>query len=181
VRQSAARATELAQVVLVDEHDRAIGVSEKQLAHVNGVLHRAISIFVFDRAGDRMLLQQRALAKYHSGGLWSNTCCTHPAPGEDTEDAAHRRLGEELGFDCPLDFAFRFIYRADVGGALTEHELDHVFVARCDAVPEPNAAEVESVKWMAVSDVVADVNSNPEQYTVWFAVALRAMRERGLV
>jgi len=165
-------------VVLVDEHDREIGVREKQLAHVQGVLHRAISIFVFDASGRRMLLQQRAAEKYHSGGLWSNACCSHPVPGESAIDAAHRRLGEELGFDCRLEFAFTFKYRADVGASLIEHEIDHVFVGRCDSTPRPDPAEIAAVKWMDSADVVRDVAARPERYSAWFGVALAEMKAR---
>jgi isopentenyl-diphosphate Delta-isomerase len=169
------------QVILVDEQDNEIGVREKQLAHVEGVLHRALSIFVFDSTGTKMLIQQRALDKYHSGGLWSNTCCSHPAPGEAVLDAAHRRLVEELGFDCPLQFAFAFTYRAEVGPSLVEHEFDHVFIGRSDVDARPNAAEIAAVEWMDVRDVVRDVAERPERYSLWFAVALAEMKARRLL
>jgi len=120
-------------LVRVDEHDQEIGVVEKMSAHREGVLHRAFSVFVFDRSG-RLLLQRRALDKYHSGGLWSNTCCSHPGPGERPIDAAHRRLEEEMGFDCPLTGGYAFTYRVDVGNGLVEHEFDHVFVGQCQSV-----------------------------------------------
>lgn len=159
-------------VVLVDEEDREIGVCEKQLAHARGVLHRAISIFIFDPSGERMLLQQRALDKYHSGGLWSNTCCSHPSPGETPLDAAHRRLHEELGFDCPLEFAFTFTYRAEVGPSLVEHELDHVFTGRCDPVVNVDPAEIAAVQWVPVRELAADVERHPDRYSPWFVIAL---------
>jgi isopentenyl-diphosphate delta-isomerase len=165
----------LTDVVLVDEQDRPIGVREKQQAHVDGALHRAISIFIFDASGERMLLQQRALEKYHSGGLWSNACCSHPEPGEAPVDAAHRRLAEELGFDCALEFVFSFTYRAEVGPALVEHEFDHVFVGRSDAVVAADPAEIAAVEWMTVGDVVADLAARPERYSAWFAVAMAKM------
>jgi isopentenyl-diphosphate delta-isomerase len=171
----------LPDVILVDEHDRPIGVREKQLAHVEGCLHRALSIFIFDASGERMLLQQRAAEKYHSGGLWSNTCCSHPAPGEETSAAAHRRLIEELGFDCDLEFAFSFIYRAEVGDSLVEHELDHVFIGRCDVNAIPDPAEISAVEWRCVPDVVADVARQPARYSPWFAIALEEMVERGII
>lgn len=171
----------MTQVVLVDEHDNQIGIREKQLAHVDGVLHRALSIFIFDLAGRRMLLQQRALGKYHSGGLWSNTCCSHPAPGEAVLDAAHRRLVEELGFDCPLEFAFSFTYRAQVSPDLIEHEFDHVFIGRCEPEAKPDPAEIAAVEWVDVDYVVKDVAARPERYSLWFSVALAEMKARRLV
>lgn len=171
----------MTDVILVDADDREVGTLEKQRAHHDGVLHRAISIFVFDAAGSHMLLQQRALDKYHSGGLWSNACCTHPSPGETTIDAAHRRLAEELGFDCPLEFAFSFTYRADVGPSLVEHELDHVFIGRGDVATSPDPAEVAQVRWAPLQDIVSDIAARPERYTPWLAVALTEMRTRGLI
>jgi isopentenyl-diphosphate delta-isomerase len=169
------------QVVLVDEHDNEIGVREKQLAHVDGVLHRALSVFILDAAGKRMLLQQRALGKYHSGGLWSNACCSHPAPGEDVIDAAHRRLREELGFDCPLEFAFSFTYRAQVSPDLVEHEFDHVFIGRCDVTPNPDPAEIADTEWADLAEVVRDVAARPERYSLWFSIALAELRARHLI
>jgi isopentenyl-diphosphate delta-isomerase len=171
----------MTHVILVDENDRPIGVCEKQSAHIDGVLHRAISVFVFDPTGRRMLLQQRALDKYHSGGLWSNACCSHPAPNESTLEAAHRRLVEELGFDCPLEFAFSFIYRAEVGGSLVEHEFDHVFIGRCDARVEPHPAEIAAVEWVDVDWILRDVEARPDRYSPWFRIALDEMRKRSLV
>ncbi len=155
------------EVILVDEHDREVGTAEKLDAHHTGRLHRAISVFVFDSEG-RMLLQQRAHDKYHSGGLVTNTCCSHPRPGEDTEAAAHRRLEEEMGFDCPLERLFTFTYRADFENGLTEHELDHVFVGYYDGDPVPNPDEVASWEWKSVPDVAADIARRPEAYTFWF-------------
>src|SRR3954470_13284590 len=114
------------QVILVNEKDQAIGTMEKMEAHRKGVLHRAFSVFIFDRHG-KMLLQQRAFHKYHSGGLWTNACCSHPLPGEDIESAAHRRLYEEMGFQTPLKKIFDFTYKADFRNGLTEYEFDHVF------------------------------------------------------
>ncbi len=166
------RAFRLSDVVLVDENDHPIGLCEKQLAHSRGVLHRAISVFIFDASGQRMLIQQRALDKYHSGGLWTNACCSHPAPGETPLAAAHRRLSEELGFDCPLEFAFTFTYRADVGSSLVEHELDHVFIGRCDAVAKPDSSEIAAADWVPVRELAADVERRPERYSAWFAIAL---------
>ncbi len=171
----------MANVILVDEQDNPIGVREKQRAHVEGVLHRALSIFIFDTTGTKMLIQQRALDKYHSGGLWSNTCCSHPSPGEAVLDAAHRRLGEELGFDCVLEPAFTFTYRAEVGPELIEHEFDHVFIGRCDAVASPDPDEIAAVEWIGASEVLRDVAARPDRYSPWFAIALEEMKERSLL
>jgi isopentenyl-diphosphate delta-isomerase len=162
-------------LVLVDADDREIGVVEKMSAHRDGILHRAFSIFVFDRSG-RLLLQRRALDKYHSGGLWSNTCCSHPQPGERLIDAAHRRLEEEMGFDCDLRGGYAFIYRADVGNGLVEHEFDHVFVGRFDGQPRPDATEVHGWAWRPIDEVRADMNARPSVYTTWFKVALERLR-----
>ncbi|MYD69806.1 MAG: isopentenyl-diphosphate Delta-isomerase [Acidobacteria bacterium] len=167
------------EVVTVDTDDRETGVVEKMAAHRQGLLHRAFSIFVFDDAG-RMLLQRRASSKYHSGGLWSNTCCSHPRPGESVLEAAHRRLLEEMGFDCPLDTAFGFIYRTDLDHGLTEHEYDHVVIGRYNGEPVPNRAEVDGWKWMSAEDVRGAVAEQPETFTVWFRIALDALVERGI-
>src|SRR5205085_4273578 len=147
-RHPAAEADALVeQVILVDECDRELGVSEKLQAHRAGALHRAFSIFIFD-ADKRLLLQKRAQTKYHSAGLWSNTACGHPRPGEPTEAAAHRRLREEMRFDCALRPAFQFLYRAELSGGLVEHEYDHVFVGEFDDEPVPDRAEVEDWRWV---------------------------------
>ena len=134
---------------------------------MEGWLHRAFSIFVFDSCG-RLLLQRRASHKYHSGGLWSNTCCSHPRPGEALEDAVQRRLVEEMGFQCELHPAFHFVYRADVGRGLIEHELDHVFIGHSDAEVVPNAEEVSDWTWSSPEEVLADVSARPSRYTFWF-------------
>ena len=164
-------------VVTVDIYDRAIGVVEKMAAHRDGILHRAFSIFVFDDAG-RMLLQQRAQQKYHSGGLWTNTCCSHPRPGESVLEGAHRRLREEMGFDCPLETVFGFCYRADLDHGLTEHEYDHVLIGRYADDPVPNPAEVDGWKRIPLADVRAAVAERPEMFTVWFRIALRELMKR---
>ena len=157
-------------VVLVDEGGRDVGVMEKLRAHREGRLHRAFSIFVFNRRGE-VLLQRRALGKYHSGGLWSNACCSHPRPGESVLEAAHRRLVEEMGFDCELKEAFTFIYRADVGNGLVEYEYDHVLIGVCEADPKPDPSEVMEWKWAKVEDVLKDIREHPEKYTYWFKLA----------
>ena len=163
-------------VTLVDEQDREVGVAEKLSAHVEGRLHRAFSIFVFDEAG-RLLLQRRAATKYHSGGLWSNTCCGHPRPGEATDAAAHRRLREEMNFDCPLRKAFDFLYRAEVGNRLVEHEYDHVFTGRYSGEPSPVAAEVAEWRWMSLSALRDELGANPDAYSYWLKVAVERRAE----
>jgi isopentenyl-diphosphate delta-isomerase len=165
-------------VVLVDENDLEVGTLEKLRAHAEGRLHRAFSVFVFDGQG-RMLLQRRAAEKYHSGGLWSNTCCSHPRPGESLEKAVRRRLREEMGFDCPLRFAFSFVYRADVGGGLIEHEYDHVYVGRYDGDPQPNPDEVEGWRWATVDEVRREVEARPDDFTFWFRIVFREVRAHG--
>jgi isopentenyl-diphosphate Delta-isomerase len=157
------------RVVLVDENDAEVGTLEKQRAHQEGRLHRALSVFVLNSRGE-MLLQRRAAAKYHSAGLWTNTCCSHPRPGEDVEAAAHRRLREEMGIDCALTPLFAFTYRAPVGPGLVEHEYDHVFAARYDGEPAPSADEVDGWRWVAVDQVACEVAEDPEAFTPWFRV-----------
>lgn len=154
-------------VVLVDDDDRAVGRMEKLEAHRQGRLHRAFSVFVFDGSG-RLLIQRRALGKYHSPGLWSNTCCGHPRPGEDTLAAARRRLVEEMGLVCDLEHVHSFIYRADLGNGLWEHELDHVFVGTALSEPEPHPDEV--AEWRAVprKDIGEELVVRPGEFTAWF-------------
>jgi isopentenyl-diphosphate delta-isomerase len=159
------------RVVLVDEQNRPLGVAEKLAAHASGQLHRAFSIFVFNSDG-RLLLQQRAKAKYHSGGLWSNTCCGHPRPGEVTIEAAHRRLREEMNFDCELRAAFEFLYRAEFENELIEHEYDQVFVGKFDGVFVPDDSEVEDWKWIAPDELRRELRERPEVYTYWLRAAL---------
>lgn len=155
-------------VILVDTNDQPIGVCEKLKAHETGQLHRAISVFIFNDK-KQMLLQRRALSKYHSGGLWTNACCSHPKPGELTENAAKRRLQEEMGIECtPLHFAFSFIYKAELDKGLTEHELDHVFIGSSEQVPNPDPAEVSEFKYMSLHELSADLKKHPEKYTYWF-------------
>lgn len=154
-------------VILVDEHDRETGRMEKMEAHRQGVLHRAFSVFIFNSAGE-WLLQQRATGKYHSGGLWTNSCCSHPRPGETVADAALRRLGEEMGIAVPLTYRFQFIYKAALDQNLTEHELDHVFTGQFDGTPVLSPDEAMAWKWMTTDDIRAAIAANPEAFTVWF-------------
>ena len=163
-------------VILVDQHDRQIGVEEKMKVHREGKLHRAFSVFVFNENGE-MLLQKRAPTKYHSGGLWTNACCSHPRPGETVEQAASRRLQEEMGFTCILKKTFHFVYKAELDQGLIEHEFDHVFIGHYDAATQssdftPNSKEVVDYRWVGVDTLKRDVQTFPEKYTTWFKIAL---------
>ena len=160
-------------IILVDADDREVGTMPKLAAHRDGGhLHRAFSIFIFDPAG-RMLLQRRARTKYHFGGLWTNACCSHPLPGQPLPDIAHARLREEMGLDAPLAKLFTFTYRAhDPASGLTEHELDHVYAGTTADQPQPNPAEVDEWRWVAVAELLADVAASPDAYTPWFKAAL---------
>ena len=155
------------EVILVDEHDRPLGTMGKLEAHRRGLRHRAISVIVRDRH-NRLLLQQRAAEKYHSGGLWTNTCCSHPRPGETTIEAARRRLDEEMGFTCELTFLFSTHYRADVSRGLIEDEIVHVFGGRFDGTPDPDPVEVADWCWKEPAELARDLDQNPDKYTVWF-------------
>ncbi len=163
-------------VVLVDLNDSPLGKMEKMEAHEKGVLHRAFSAFIFNERNE-LMLQQRALSKYHSPGLWTNTCCSHPRDGEDTEDAVHRRLKEEMGFDCKVEKAFDFTYKADVGQGLTEHEFDHVFIGFSNEFPQINREEVNDWKYMEMEDIAKDMKVHPEKYTVWFQIAFEEVNK----
>lgn len=157
-------------VVLVDEQDTQIGIMEKMAAHIVPRLHRAFSIFIFNSKGE-MLLQQRALTKYHSPGLWTNTCCSHPRNGESLEQATARRLKEEMGLTCDMHEVFTFIYKAPVGLGLIEHEYDHVWFGTTDDTPVINTEEVASFKYMSLDDVASDMEAHPECYTEWFKIS----------
>lgn len=157
-------------VVLVDELDQPIGVMEKMEAHQKAVLHRAFSIFIFNRRGE-MLLQQRAHSKYHSGGLWTNACCSHPRPGETVLEAGARRLQEELGFETALKKAFDFIYEAGFDNGLTEHEFDHVMVGQYEGEMHLNEGEVAQVAYHSMDTISTWMETAPEQFTVWFRIA----------
>ena len=164
------------QVILVDEHDNPIGLMEKQAAHIEPHLHRAFSIFIFNSKGE-LLLQQRALSKYHSPGLWTNTCCSHPRDGETTADAASRRLMEEMGMTCEMHEVYTFIYKAPVGQGLTEHEFDHVFIGQSDDMPNINHEEVGSWKYMSLNELKEDLLLHPEHYTEWFKITFEEMTQ----
>lgn len=167
------RLTHEERVVLVDGDDRQVGTEEKLRAHQTGALHRAFSVFVRDDQG-RVLLQQRAEGKYHSGGLWTNTCCGHPRPGEDVRKAAERRLREEMGISVALTPRGTFTYRADLENGLVEHELDHLFEGRFNGAPTPDLTEAASWKWETWSQLEADCAARPTRYTKWLPLALRA-------
>jgi isopentenyl-diphosphate delta-isomerase len=154
------------QVILVDISDRQVGIAEKLQAHRDGSLHRAFSIFVLN-SQNQLLLQKRAKHKYHSGGLWTNTCCSHPRPNEMTLDAAHRRLQEEMGFDCELQELFSFVYRAQLDHELTEYEFDHVLLGYGDREPVLNPEEAEDWKWIDLKVLQTDIQENPQSYTYW--------------
>jgi isopentenyl-diphosphate delta-isomerase len=158
------------QVILVDKDDCEIGVMEKMEAHKQSVLHRAFSVFLFNPQG-KMLLQQRALTKYHSAGLWTNTCCSHPRPGETLENAVSRRLIEEMGITTKVFKAFDFIYQAELPDNLNEYEFDHVFIGNYDADVRPNHLEVANFVYQSIEEVAANLQSYPEKYTVWFKIA----------
>lgn len=158
------------EVILVDKDDNPIGVADKMSAHLEGKLHRAFSIFIFNGEG-KMLLQRRALSKYHSGGLWTNACCSHPLPAECTHEAAKRRLKEELGFETFIEKIFDFVYKADFENGLTEYEFDHVFVGEFDGEVNLNKDEVMEMRVESISSIKKSMMTAPEKYTAWFHIA----------
>ena len=167
---------EEATVVLVDGNDNETGFAGKSEAHKKGLLHRAVSVFVVNSKGE-WLLQQRAHGKYHSAGLWSNTCCSHPLPGETPLKAASRRLKEEMGIDCHLSYLFSFAYYADFENGLIENELDHVFYGVCEELPQINRDEVESYRYFSIDELNEIVNQKPEKFTIWFRLIYQRVNE----
>ncbi|SEC90980.1 isopentenyl-diphosphate delta-isomerase [Tenacibaculum sp. MAR_2009_124] len=165
------------QVILVDEQDNPVGMMEKIEAHEKALLHRAFSVFVFNKQGE-LMLQQRAKKKYHSPLLWTNTCCSHQRKGETNIEAGKRRLQEEMGFSCDLEEVFSFIYKAPFDNGLTEHELDHVMVGKYEDSPLINDQEVEAFKWMPLKEVKEDIENKPELYTEWFKIIFRESYEK---
>ena len=165
------------EVVLVDPSDRQVGTMEKLEAHRKGLLHRAISVFVFNSKGE-LLLQKRASTKYHGGGLWTNTCCSHPRVGENPADAVKRRLKEEMGIDCHPVFSHTFLYKADVGQGLTEHELDHVFTAIYDGAPIPDPTEAEDWRYIDEVSLKEEVARDPEKFSAWIKIILNDKKFR---
>jgi isopentenyl-diphosphate delta-isomerase len=158
------------QVILVNEIDEPIGLAGKTEAHEKGMLHRAFSIFIFDSKG-RMLIHQRAAEKYHGAHLWTNACCSHPKPGEETLAAACRRLKEELGFDTELKEVFSFTYHARVENNLVEHEFDHVFVGEYEGEMDPDPAEVAALAYENMAQLKLAIENQPEKFTTWFRIA----------
>jgi isopentenyl-diphosphate delta-isomerase len=162
--------------MIVNASGGAIGTMDKMAAHRLGALHRAFSIFIFNSKG-QLLLQQRASDKYHSGGLWTNTCCSHPKLGEFTSDAAHRRLQEEMGLNCELTELFQFTYLHSFENGLTENEFDHVFMGITDELPLPNAAEVAGFRYMDTDLLLIELFKQPDKYTAWFKICLEQVLE----
>ncbi|ECL4818663.1 isopentenyl-diphosphate Delta-isomerase [Salmonella enterica] len=154
-------------VILIDRDDNATGTMDKILAHKKGMLHRAVSVYIINDNGE-VLLQQRAAKKYHSGSLWSNTCCTHPLPGEDIMSAAGRRLMEEMGMKCNLLKLFPLYYNVDVGNGFREHEITHVFYGVSNDIPVLNPEEAASFSYVSPDNIVYEINRSPEKFTEWF-------------
>ena len=169
-------------LLLVDLEDRPLGTIDKAGAHQRPRLHRAFSVFLFQ--GERMLIQKRAAGKYHSGGLWSNACCSHPRKGEELVAAARSRTLEEVGADCPLEEIFSFVYCHRFQDRLYEYEYDHVLVGEWDGVCHPDPAEVEELRWVDIPELERQLLENPEQFSVWFLIAaprvLAYWKKRGL-
>ncbi len=157
-------------IILVNEKDEEIGTMEKLEVHLRGLLHRAFSVFIFNSKGE-MLLQQRAVNKYHSGGLWTNACCSHPKPGESNQQAAERRLKEEMGFITSVQKIFEFIYSSEFENGLKEFEFDHVFAGIYDGAMCPNADEVNDYCFKSIDSIKESLHSNPSQFTTWFHIA----------
>ena len=163
-------------LILVDENDKQWGKLEKLMVHELGLLHRAFSVFVFNVKGE-LLIQQRADCKYHSGGLWTNTCCSHPRYGEDLPWAIERRLQEEMGMNCETEFAFSFMYKATFENGLTEHEFDHVYFGISDELPIPETEEVQDWVYITMENLEADIKNHPEKYTVWLTICFPKVKK----
>jgi isopentenyl-diphosphate delta-isomerase len=161
-------------VILVDRKNRPVGTMEKLEVHQKGLLHRAFSIFIFNSRGD-LLIHRRALEKYHCGGLWSNTCCSHPRPDETTEEALQRKLIHEMGFTCELEKAFDFTYRSELDNGLIEYEYDEVFLGLYDGPVHPNPSEVMDHKFASVAELFLEISKNPASYTPWFRMLLNPL------
>ena len=164
------------EVILVNGFDEPIGSMEKMEAHEKALLHRAFSVFLFNKKGE-MLLQKRAATKYHSPSLWTNACCSHPMPGEETKAGALRRLAEELGFTTSINKAFHFTYKAVFDNGLTEHEFDHVFVGEYEGVMILNTEEVSEVCYKRMADIKTEIEHNAGEYTEWFKIAFPLLED----
>lgn len=162
------------QLILIDEKDQIIGTAGKMDAHRKGLLHRAFSVIIFNSKGE-LLLQKRAKSKYHCGGLWTNTCCSHPGLGEMALQVARRRLFEEMGIDCEVKEIFSFRYKTTFSNGLTENEYDHVLIGKNDNLPNPNPEEAEGWKWIDLKSLKTDMMKNPEAYTYWFKLLMRKL------
>nr|WP_255647328.1 isopentenyl-diphosphate Delta-isomerase [Fulvivirga sedimenti] len=165
------------EVVLVDDSDNPLGVMEKLEAHRQGVLHRAFSVLLFNDEG-QLLLQRRAKSKYHSAGLWTNTCCSHPRPDENIQLATERRLAEEMGISMSPEFLYSFKYKANLDSNLVEHEFDHVFTGVYNGIPNINPDEVADWRYTDLSDIRTDIDVNPGNYTAWFRLIMASLPER---
>lgn len=163
------------EVILVDANDNVLGTMEKMEAHVQGKLHRAFSVFIFNEAG-QLLLQQRAFDKYHSGGKWTNTCCSHQRLNETNINAAQRRLMEEMGMECTLQPVFNFTYLAQMENGITEHEYDHVFFGVSNATPQPSPQEVAAYKYITMQELAAGLDANPHLYTQWLKICFNRVQ-----
>ena len=157
------------EVILVDTNDRPLGTMPKMEAHEKAVLHRAFSVFILNKKGE-LLLQQRAWEKYHSPGLWTNSCCSHQRKGESNLEAGNRRLQEEMGMEADLEELFSFIYKAPFDNGLTEHELDHVLLGYSDSDPNINSDEVPAFRWAPLETIAAEMQADPDQFTAWFKI-----------
>lgn len=157
--------------ILVNENDEQVGIEEKLKTHQKGLLHRAFSVFIFND-NNELLLQKRAIDKYHSPGLWTNTCCSHPQPNESNIQAGERRLQEEMGFTTSLHNVTSFIYKAELENNLVEHELDHILIGNYNAAVNPNALEVSDYRWILLETLQREVDENPELFTVWLKIIL---------
>ncbi|MBA4851544.1 isopentenyl-diphosphate Delta-isomerase [Emticicia sp. BO119] len=155
------------EIIVVNDIDEEVGSGEKLRVHQQGLLHRAFSVLIFND-NNELLIHQRVFNKYHSGGLWTNTCCGHPNVNESIKTAAERRLGEEMGFTCNLDFLYKFHYKTTFDNQLTENEIDHVFTGVYNNTFEVNPAEVLDYKWVSVANIVEAIANNPQNYTFWF-------------
>lgn len=168
------------KVILVDENDNQIGLMDKLEAHEKGLLHRCFSILLFDEEG-RLLVTQRAKEKYHCGGMWTNTCCSHPREGEDTTVAANRRLKEELGIETELKKVFEFTYKAPFDNGLTEHEFDHVYFGTYTGEINQDPSEVEAYEYLPIETIEAEFETHPDTWTVWFKILIEEAKKKGLL